>query len=276
MISVLIMTKNEEQDLPSCLDSLNWCDDVHVFDSFSNDKTVDIARKADVNVVQREFDGYASQRNAALSTIRFKHDWIFFLDADERIPSELVKEISQTLENISPAITAFSIRRRDYLNGVWLKHAQITPYYIRCFRPEKVKYHREINEVIKVEGETLTLNGHFKHYPFSKGIRHWLNKHNGYSTMEAQRWIEENKTNMKFSLKKAFLGSSLSERRFHQKGLFYKIPGRPVIKWFYIVIARRAFLDGKPGIMYATLQSIYEYFIVLKTREMLAEQKLKG
>ncbi len=276
MFSVLIMTKNEEQDLPSCLESLRWCDDIHVFDSFSSDNTIGIARRAGANIVQREFDGYASQRNAALTTIAFKYNWVFFLDADERIPNELVQEIKGNLENISPEITAFSMRRRDYLNGAWLKHAQITPYYIRCFRPEKVRYHREINEVIEVAGDVVTLKEHFKHYPFSKGIRHWLNKHNGYSTMEAQRWIEENKTNMKFSLKKAVFGSSLPERRYHQKGLFYKIPGRPVIKWFYIVFARRAFLDGKPGIMYATLQSIYEYFIVIKTREILSEQKLKG
>lgn len=275
MFSVLIMTKNEEQDLPSCLESLHWCDDVHVFDSFSSDRTVDIAKKAGAHVAQREFDGYASQRNAALSTIRFKYEWVFFLDADERIPQQLVNEIRENLQTIKPSVTAFSMRRRDYLNGAWLKHAQITPYYIRCFRPERVRYHREINEVINVEGDIVVLKEYFKHYPFSKGIRHWLNKHNGYSTMEAQRWIEENNGNMKFSWTKALFGGSLQERRYHQKGLFYKIPGRPVIKWLYIVFARRAFLDGKPGIMYATLQSIYEYFIVIKTREILAEQKIR-
>src|SRR5882672_884685 len=114
MFSVLILTKNEEQDLPSCLESLNWCDDIHVFDSFSNDNTIEIAKKAGVNVVQREFDGYASQRNAALNTIQFKHDWVFFLDADERIPMQLVDEIKENLKTVAAAVTAFSIRRKDY------------------------------------------------------------------------------------------------------------------------------------------------------------------
>jgi hypothetical protein len=81
---------------------------------------------------------------------------------------------------------------------------------------------------------------------------------------------------MQFSLKKAFFSKDFSEKRYHQKGLFYKLPLRPLIKWFYMVIIRRSFLDGMAGIKYATLQSIYEYFIVLKTKELLSKQKRKG
>ncbi|BAV04294.1 Glycosyltransferase involved in cell wall bisynthesis [Filimonas lacunae] len=269
MVSVLILTKNEEQDIADCLKSVAWCDDVHVFDSFSDDKTLDIAQSFGAKISQRKFDGYASQRNAALTTLNYLHDWIFILDADERIPADLVSEIRQVLPVTTPGTAGFRIRRRDFLGKRWLKHAQISPFYIRLVRKGKASYHREINEVIEVEGEVKDLNYYFDHYPFSKGYAHWLHKHNQYSSMEAARWIEEHKGNFNFSWKKALLSKDFSEKRYHQKGIFYKMPFRPFIKWMYMVVARRSFLDGKEGITYATLQSIYEYFIVLKTKEQM-------
>lgn len=272
MISVLILTKNEEQDLPGCLESVAWCDDIHVYDSFSDDKTIDIAKKTSAKVTQRKFDNYSSQRNAALTELIYKHDWIFILDADERVPENLKIEMFQEIKTISKEVNGFRIRRRDFLDTTWLKYAQISPFYIRLIRKNKAKYHREINEVIEVEGNIVQLDNYFDHYPFSKGYSHWLEKHNSYSTMEAQRWLEEHQENMKFSIKKAFFAKDFSEKRYHQKGLFYKLPGRPLIKWLYMVIVRRSFLDGRAGFTYATLQAIYEYFIVLKTKELLSQK----
>ena len=87
--------------------------------------------------------------------------------------------------------------------------------------------------------------------------------------MEAQRFIQEKSGEFQFSILKAFFSKDFHQRRYHQKGLFYKLPGRPIIKWIYMVFIKRAFLDGFAGVTYATLQSIYEYFIVLKTQEIL-------
>ena len=94
-ISVLVLTKNEQQDLPACLASVGWSDDLHVFDSFSTDNTPDIARANGAHVTQRLFDGYASQRNAALHSLTFKYPWVLILDADERISVELKDEMQQ-------------------------------------------------------------------------------------------------------------------------------------------------------------------------------------
>jgi len=275
MISVLILTKNEEQDLPKCLESVRWSDDVHVFDSFSTDNTLGIANSYGAYVHQRKFDGYSSQRNAALTEIQYKNDWIFILDADEQIPESLLSEMSVVLKTVPEQVNGFRIRRKDFLNNTWLKYSQISPFYIRLVRKNRARYHREINEVIEVDGQVKDLDGYFNHYPFSKGFRHWLDKHNTYSTMEAERWIEEHAGNMQFSVKKALLSNDFSEKRYHQKGLFYKLPARPLIKWLYMVVLRRSFLDGKAGFTYATLQSIYEYFIVLKTKELLQQGKTK-
>lgn len=272
MVSVLILTKNEEQDLPGCLSSITWCDDIHIFDSFSDDRTVEISLAAGATVTQRKFDGYASQRNAALESVSYKYPWLLILDADERVPNPLVTLMQERLRNVGDIVNGFRIRRRDFLRNTWLKHAQISPFYVRLIRVGKAHYHREINEVLEVDGVVEEIDGYFDHFPFSKGFNHWLHKHNQYSSMEAQRWVEEHVGNVEFSLNKALFSKDFSERRYHQKGLFYKLPARPLIKFLYMVFGRLAFLDGRAGLTYASLQAIYEYFIVLKTKELMDQK----
>lgn len=268
MISVLILTRNEELDLPACLKSVSWSDDVFVFDSFSTDGTADVARKHGVNFVQREFDGYSSQRNAALDVLAFRHDWIFILDADERPTPELVSEMQQAVSVAPDGVSGFRIRRRDFFNGTWLKHAQISPYYIRLARRGKARYTREVNEVLEVEGRVADLESPLDHFPFSKGIAHWMSKHNTYSTMEAQV-IAAGLSRDGASWKTALLGKDFHARRVAQKAIFYRLPARPLVKWLYMMFVRGAILDGRAGIAYANLQAMYEYCIVLKTRELM-------
>ncbi|MBN9616828.1 MAG: glycosyl transferase family 2 [Acidobacteriales bacterium 59-55] len=267
MISILILTRNEQRDLPDCLASVAWSDDVHIFDSFSTDSTVAIAEAAGAHVSQRVFDDYATHRNAALATLSFKYPWVFLLDADERPTSELSREMQQIALAAPGEISGFRLRRRDFLFGTWLKHAQISPFYIRLVRPERSRYTRAINEVIEVDGVVADLSHPLDHYPFSKGIAHWVAKHNLYSTMEAEL-IHRQQGLQNPSLKTALRDPDFHTRRLHQKAIFYRLPGRPLIKWLYMVFLRGAILDGAAGLTYATLQSIYEYFIVLKTKEL--------
>lgn len=267
-VSVLVLTKNEEHDLAACLQSVAWSDDIHVFDSNSTDATIQIARTHGAKVTQRDFRGYASQRNAALHGLPFIHRWVLMVDADERIPPKSAEEIAAFVAAAPAEVAAARLRRRDIFMGKWLKHAQISPYYIRLVRPERVQFEREVNEVLKVDGSVVDLSLTFDHYPFSKGMQHWLDKHNTYSTMEATIVMEGRRTRSASSISKALLARDFNERRVHQKRLFYRLPLRPLVKWLYMVIGRGAILDGQPGLTYATLQAIYEYMIVLKTREM--------
>lgn len=151
----------------------------------------------------------------------------------------------------------------------------MSPYYLRLFRPDKIRYERLVNPVSIPDGPTSKIIGYLDHYPFSKGFRFWLQRHLGYADLEAATYLINIGNEFSFSIRKAIFGKNFSERRFHQKGLFYKLPGRPFIKWLYLIIWRKAFLDGSAGITYATLQSIYEYFIVLKTTELINNIKLK-
>jgi glycosyltransferase involved in cell wall biosynthesis len=267
MISVLILTRNEQQDLPGCLASVSWSDDIHVFDSQSTDATIDIAKAAGAQVYTRAFDDYATHRNAALTTVPFRHSWVFLLDADERPTPELSREMQQLALAAPPETAAFRVRRRDYLFGTWLKHAQLSPFYIRLIRPERAHYTRAINEVLEIDGSVAQLSYPLDHYPFSKGIAVWVEKHNRYSTMEAEL-IARNQGLQSPSLMTAFRDPDFHTRRLHQKAIFYRLPGRPLLKWLYMVLLRGAILDGSAGLTYATLQAFYEYLIVVKTKEL--------
>jgi glycosyltransferase involved in cell wall biosynthesis len=271
MISVLILTYNEEQDLPAALASVSWCDDIHVFDSFSTDATVNLARTAGATITQRAFDNYAAQRNAALDTLPFRHDWIFILDADERVPPELGAELQSVTESTPQEVAAYKVRRRDFLFDTWLRHAQMSPWYVRLIRRGRARYWREVNEVLQPDGEVRSLLHPLDHYPFSKGIDHWKAKHNRYSTLEAKWTVEQSRT-QNYSIRKALFNPDFHERRLHQKGLFYRLPGRPLIKFAYLYILRRGFLDGRAGYTYARLQAAYERSIVMKTRKIAAQK----
>ncbi len=267
MISVLILTRNEEQDLPGCLASVSWSDDVHVFDSESTDRTAEIAHAYGASVTTRHFDGYARQRNAALQ-LPFRYPWILVLDADERPTPELSVELQRTVRSAPADTSAYRLRRRDFLWGTWLKHAQLTPFYVRLIRPGRVHYTRDINEQIEVQGRIGALAAPLDHLAFSKGLAHWVAKHNAYSTKEAELLASGDAVRAA-SLRQAFFAKDFHERRVAQKAIFYKLPGRPLIKWLYMMFARGAILDGHAGITYATLQAFYEYLIQTKCKEIL-------
>ncbi|MFD2256102.1 glycosyltransferase family 2 protein [Luteolibacter algae] len=274
MISILILTKNEEQDLPGCLDSVRWSDDVHVFDSQSTDRTVEISQEYGAKVTSRKFDNWSAHQNWGLANIGFKYPWVLYIDADERVSDGLRIAAIEAAKADAPE-SAFRLRRRDFFtDGTWLKHAQISPFYLRLFRPEKMRYERLVNPVSIVDGPIGEIDGFLDHYPFSKGVGFWLERHVKYSDLEAKTIQENRAKGGEFSLMKALFSKDFTEKRFNQKEVFYRLPGRPFIKWCYMMFARRAFLDGSAGITYATLQLIYEYFIVLKQKEL--EMKAKS
>jgi glycosyltransferase involved in cell wall biosynthesis len=271
VISVLVLTKNEEQDLPGCLASVAWSDDVHVLDSMSTDRTVEVAREHGAQVTERAFDNWAAHQNWALTNVPFRHPWVFYIDADERVTPEL-RGAMQTAVHTPGEAVAFQVERRDFLMGTWLRHVQVSAFYMRLFRPEKMRYERLVNPVSIPSGPVGRVRGYLDHFPFSKGISHWITRHNSYSTFEARQIIEDlgadREGAAEVSLMAAFFEKDFHRRRYHQKALFYRLPGRPFAKFLLLYIAKRGFLDGRAGLTYSVLQSVYEYFIVLKTREL--------
>lgn len=278
-VSVLILTKNEAQDLPGCLESVAWCDDVHVLDSGSDDDTCDIAAQRGAHVARKSYadsskifgGDEAAHRNWSLRNTPFKYPWVFLLDADERVTADLAQAILVAVQAPGEHV-AFRVRRRDFLLNTWLKHVQASPYYLRLFRPEKLRYERLINPVTIADGPVGELLGYLDHYPFSKGTSYWLSRHNSYSTLEAQQIAANRRGRIDHSWWRAFTSRDFHERRFHQKELFYRLPLRPLAKFVILYILKGGFLDGRAGFRYAVLQAFYEYMIVLKVKEIAARE----
>lgn len=268
-VSVLVLTKNEQVNLADCLRSLSFSDDVVVLDSFSTDRTVQIAESFDnVRVVQRPFDTWSKHSNWALDNIDFKHPWVYYSDADEMVTPELRDEILAQVSAPDQPHAAFRLRYRNMFRGSWLRHGGIYPVWIlRLFRPDKVRYEdREVNAHPVVDGSTGELREHFIHRSFNKGLAPWFAKHNSYSEMESHEALRVRELPLGGLLRDMF-GRDRAARRRAVKNLSFRLPGRSVLRFVYMYIARLGLLDGGAGFHYAAMISMYEYWTALKIRE---------
>ena len=267
-ISVLILTYDEAINLPDCLSSVSFADDVVVLDSGSADATVQLAESAGATVLQRPFDNYAAQRNFGLAH-DFKHDWILMLDADERIPEKFIDELRVVTALEENPVTLYRMRRKDMFMGRWLKRSSGYPtWFGRLFRKGEVRVEREINEEYYTDGEIGLLDGHLIHYPFNKGIEYWFERHNRYSSMEAVKLCEERATSI---IWKDFMNPDPMLRRKAFKAFAYRMPFRPLLTFCFLYFVKLGFLDGKAGFHFSMMRSFYEYMINLKMIE--AERK---
>jgi glycosyltransferase involved in cell wall biosynthesis len=274
-VSVLILTLNEEINIRKCLDSLSWCDDIVVLDSMSTDRTRAMAEGLGARVVTRAFDNWSAHQNWAVANIEFRYPWVLYLDADERCPTDLRDEVLRCARQRGTE-AAFRMRRKDYFMGRWLKHAQLYPtWFVRLFRPDRIRYERLVNPVAIVDGPTGEIGAHIIHYPFSHGVSHWIARHNRYSDMEA---VEAAKVrvgaNGTTAVSATVWSRDPNERRRALKDIFFRLPARPLVKFIYYYAWRRGFLDGRAGFTYATLQAIYEYMIACKGAEL--ERRRRG
>lgn len=265
-ISVLILTLNEEANLPTCLRSVSWSDDIVVYDSLSTDATVTIAKTAGARVIQRPFDNYASQRNHAIRDVPFKHPWIYMMDADEQVPADLRDEMLQAVADAPLDLTVFRLRRKDMFMGRWLRRSSGYPTWAsRLFRKDRVWVERDINEELHSDGRCAYLQGHFIHHPFNRGLAHWVHRHNQYSTMEAGRLLAERQQALTW---RDAVCVDPAIRRKTLKQIAFRVPCRPAFMFAYLYLFRLGFLDGLPGLHYGLLRAFYEYLIDLKVQEL--------
>lgn len=266
MISALILTYNEEIILGQCLSALDFVDEIIVFDSFSTDRTCNIAQEFGARVVQRRFDNYASQRNEGLKSISEDSKWVIMVDADEIVTSELKKEILTITSSDQEIASLYRVRRKDIFQGKWIKQSSGYPtWFPRLFKNGEVKVEREINEEYVTTGKEGKLQEHLLHYPFNKGISWWFDKHNRYSQMEALKLNEELQEDLNFT---NLFSSDPVVRRKAQKRLIYKLPNRPWVVFLGLYILRGGFLNGKAGYTFCKLRKTYEWMIELKMKEL--------
>ena len=270
MITALIITLNEENIISKCLSRLSFVDEIIIFDSFSSDDTINIAKSYGARVVKRRFDNFASQRQAALSSVKENCDWVLMLDADEILTDDLKKEII-TVTSLEQSDSMYMVRRKDIFLEKWIKRSSGYPtWFPRLFKNGSVQVRREINEEYITKGKKGYLKNHLVHYPFNKGLSWWFHKHVKYAEMEAIKMNEERKVKVNFL---SIFSRDPQVRRKFQKRLSYFFPFRPTIIFFLLYIVRGGFLDGKAGYYFCLLRKTYEGMIAVNYKNIQRKNK---
>ncbi len=270
MLSTIILTKNEEKDLPKCLASLTWCDDIHVLDSGSTDETIDIAQQYGAQVHVHPFESFGKQRNYALDHLRIKYEWVIFLDADEVVTPSFKEALLTAVTQAPQDVAGFYCCWKMMLDEVWLKRCDNFPkWQFRVLRKDRARFtdfgHGQKEG--EVNGKIAYLKEPYLHYGFSKGWSQWIDRHNQYSSQEAVARLHNRPP-----FKNIFT-SNQSIRNPALKSWLSRMPGWPFLRFLHAYILKLGFLEGKPGFIYCTNMAYYEFLIQIKMRELAYKEK---
>jgi len=266
-ISVVLLTYNEEINVRNALDSLHWCEDVLVIDSFSTDRTEAICREFErVRFVQHPFKDLASQRQYALDSGLLNNDWVLALDADEVVPPQLADELRTIAAGYQPGDpVAYDIAMRLYMWGRWLRYSSEYPVYWRRFFRRDCAHYRQAGHADKliVNGPVGTTRHDLIHEDHH-GLADWLSKHNKYSSQEATYAITELSQVPYVQM----LSGDRALRRRALKRLFRSLPCSDIVRFLYLYVWCRGFLDGRRGWRYCRLKAQQAYHVSLKIDEV--------
>ncbi|MBI5692636.1 MAG: glycosyltransferase family 2 protein [Verrucomicrobia bacterium] len=262
MFSVVVLTLNEERDLPRCLASAAASDDLVVLDSGSTDRTVAIARAAGARVFTRRFDHFAGQRNFAQTEIPFRHRWVFHLDADEQLTPELVAECQRAAARTD--VDGFFAAPRMLWEGKWIPRCTDFPaWQARFVRVPEFRFVEVGHGQREAPGQRMErLQSSYLHDLSSGGESEWLEKHRRYARAEAAAHLASGSPPPWRDL---LAGDALRRRRA-LKRVSFALPGRPALRFVYQYFLRGGWLDGAAGLRYCRLLSRYEGFVADEIR----------
>jgi glycosyltransferase involved in cell wall biosynthesis len=279
-VSVLIPAKNEEENLPACLESVARADEVFVVDSQSEDRSVEIAESYGAKVVQFHFNGrWPKKKNWSLENLPFNNDWVLIVDCDERITPELWDEIATAIQDANHG--GYYLNRRVFFLGKWIRHGGKYPdWNLRLFRHAQGRYENlktegirntgdnEVHEHVVIDdGAVGYLKNDMLHEDF-RDLFHWLERHNRYSNWEARVYY-----NLLTGMGEGgtiganLFGDSVQRKRFLKK-IWVRLPFKPTLRFVLFYFLQLGFLDGRAGYVYGRLLSQYEYQIGVKLYEL--------
>lgn len=272
-VSILIPVKNEEENLKRALPTVSWADEIFVVDSKSTDGTKKVADQYGAKVVQFEFNGtWPKKKNWSLENLPFRNEWVFILDADEALHPDAEDEFRKIVTDPDHTTSGYWINRRFMFMGKWLKHAYYPNWNLRLFKHKLGRYEKltdidtqsgdnEVHEHVIVQGKTAHLKTEMDHHAFPS-VDVFVEKHNRYSNWEARvavdRFLNEGSNLQQ---------GNVSKRRLLKK-LSQKLPFRPTLRFLYVYLWQKGFLDGKEGYYFARMHAMYEMLCVAKTYEM--------
>jgi glycosyltransferase involved in cell wall biosynthesis len=282
-VSVIVAARNEEKNLPRCLDSLHDAGEVYVIDSQSTDATPEIARALGAKVVQFHYQGgWPKKRQWAMENLPLAFDWILLVDADEVLTPELSEEIRAAIQ--SPGANGYYISLRMYFLGQVLRHGDANFWKLALFRRGKGRYEcrlrdqdasmadMEVHEHVVVDGPALRLKNPLIHHNV-ESLSRYIQKHDEYSNWEARVLLQGEHGSTE--LPPAFFGTQAQRRRWIKKR-FYAVPGSPVLLFLYRYFLRLGFLDGVPGLIYCGFQGVQMFHTKAKIYELKKQRWQQG
>jgi glycosyltransferase involved in cell wall biosynthesis len=248
-ITATVITLNEEHNIAAALESLTWADEIIVVDSQSDDRTVEIARTFTDRVFARPWPGYSAQKNFAAE--QATNDWIFSLDADERVSKELADEIDQLKRGAEPEAAAYRMPRLTFYLGRWIRHSGWRPdNKLRLYHRKRARWRGDyVHETLETDGRVERLKAEILHYTVRDAGEHHL-RMNRYTSLAAQQRYSQGK-------------------RVSMASLIVS----PVVVFLRSYIFRLGFLDGIPGLAIARFAAHYEFLKNLKLWEMWKDEE---
>ena len=278
-ITAIIMTYNEERNLRACLESIkDYIDDIIIVDSFSNDKTEEIAREYTNKFYQNKWINYSKQYLWSIANTDIKNEWVLRLDADERWTQEGFDELRKIVEDGSA--DGVYVKMKIFFMGRFINHGAFYPnYFLRVYKRSKgAMEDRWMDEHIKVDGVVVHSNIDVieSNYDRQENIALWTDKHNGYSTREAVEFLIAKHKIHEIDTVSNLFGNKTERKRWMKENIYFKTPlfVRPYLYFIYRYFFKLGFLDGKEGFIFHTLHAFWYRFLV-DTKVYQIEQMAK-
>lgn len=280
-ISVIVLTYNEEANIEACLQGVvDWAGEVFVVDSGSTDHTLEIARCYTDHIYQHPFENYSRQRNWAQAELPLSFEWVFHIDADERVSQELRAEIERVFSSGNHHhFAGFMVRRRVVFMGRWIRHGGVYPtYHLRLFRKRHGRCEdREYDQHFVVDGSVGVLQGDLIEITASD-LASWTQRHNRWAGLEALHLVSQEERNGRF-VRPDLVGSPIERRRWLRSSLYERAPlfWRAFAYFFYRYIVRGGFLDGTEGLIYHVLHGFwYRFYADARAYELMQKRGRSG
>jgi glycosyltransferase involved in cell wall biosynthesis len=249
-LTVLILAKNEEKRIRSCLESVKWADEIVVVDGVSTDRTVEICKEYGAKVIEHAFEG-GFDIDCNLGIDNSTGDWILKLDADEIVTESLKKDVQKVLED-DGGYSAFKFRRKNFFLGHFMRHGGWYHYSLHFLKKGKAYYKGHVHETMIVDGKTGTIEGAVDHYPFSS-ITQFIQRHNNYSNIEAQKIFD-------------------TQGVVDIKTIKYNLTIKPLKRFFKFYVKKKGYREGRYGLIFSVLFAWVHFLNWTKYWEMVKER----
>lgn len=250
-LSVVIITKNEEEKIGRCLESVKWADEIVVVDGYSTDRTVEICRQCGAKIIQHQFEGdFGKERN--IGTDEASGDWILQLDGDDVVTDGLRQKIEDILSK-EVEYVAYKFIRKNFFLGHLMRYGGWYYYYPHLYKKGFARYEGRVHHLLKIDGKIGVLEEAIEHYPF-QNLEQFINRQNRYTSIEAEEMLQK-------------------EGLIDAKVVRYNLTVKPIKLFWKMFVKKKGFKEGRYGLVFSILYAWVHFIKWAKYWELTRDRK---